>query len=161
MARLTHHKPVVKHRILRCRNTAICGLTEPRRADWDYRIETIRDETKSALASVSKLRGESPSPPAVFRSRLVCPYCRTLRRLWRKRSKATRKSLGGLNRPHWQLQTLQLGLREIARCGYQRRCLPALTPLPQRGPPKAYASHWQPFEQYCRIEFSKITTFSR
>jgi hypothetical protein len=59
------------------------------------------------------------------------------------------------------LSFLQLGLREIARCGYQRRCLPPLTPLPQRSPPKAYASHWQRFEQTCRIEFSKVTTFSR
>ena len=59
------------------------------------------------------------------------------------------------------LSFLQLGLRAIARCGYQRRCLPPLTPLPQRSPPKAYASHWQRFEQACRIEFSKVTTFSR
>lgn len=59
------------------------------------------------------------------------------------------------------LSFLQLGLREIARCGYQQRPLPSLTPLPQRSPPKAYASHWQRFEQTCRIEFSKVTTFSR
>lgn len=59
------------------------------------------------------------------------------------------------------LSFLQLGLREIARRGYQQLPLPPLTPIPQRSPPKAYASHWQRFEQSCRIEFSKVTTFSR
>jgi hypothetical protein len=59
------------------------------------------------------------------------------------------------------LSWLQLGLREIARRAYQQLPLPPLTPLPQRSPPKAYASHWQRFEQFCRIEFSKVTTFSR
>ena len=59
------------------------------------------------------------------------------------------------------LSFLQLGLREMARCCYQRRCLSPLAPLPQRSPPKADASHWQRFNQTCRIEFSKVTTFSR
>lgn len=59
------------------------------------------------------------------------------------------------------LSFLQLGLREIARRSYQRRCLPQLTSLPQRSPPKAYASHWQRYAQTCRMEFSKVTTFSR
>jgi hypothetical protein len=59
------------------------------------------------------------------------------------------------------LSFLQLGLREIARRTYQRLALPLLIPLPQRSPPKAYASPWQRLVQTCRIEFSRVTTFSR
>lgn len=58
------------------------------------------------------------------------------------------------------LSFLQLGLREIARRCYQRLCLPTLTPLPLRSPPKAYAmKHFQQYRESL-IEFSRVVTFS-
>jgi hypothetical protein len=59
------------------------------------------------------------------------------------------------------LSFLQLGLREIARRCYQRLHLPNLMPLPQRSPPKAYASQPQRQASEYRIEFSKVVSFSR
>lgn len=58
------------------------------------------------------------------------------------------------------LSFLQLGLREIARCCYQGLCLPLLTTLPKRSPPKAYASKQQRQRRECGFEFSKVTVVS-
>lgn len=58
------------------------------------------------------------------------------------------------------LSFLQLGLRELARLCYERRPLPILQALPKRNPPPACASQRKRDALDCRIEFSKVVTFS-
>jgi hypothetical protein len=58
------------------------------------------------------------------------------------------------------LSFLQLGLREFARCCYQRLPLPKFRALPKHNPPPACASHHKRDTLDCRIEFSKVVTFS-
>lgn len=58
------------------------------------------------------------------------------------------------------LSFLQLGLREIQRLTYQGRLLPRLQALPRGKPPAACASQRKRDQLNCRIEFSRITTFS-
>jgi hypothetical protein len=55
---------------------------------------------------------------------------------------------------------LQLGLREAARCCYQRLRLPNFQALTKRRPPPACASHRKRDTLDCRIEFSRVVTFS-
>lgn len=58
------------------------------------------------------------------------------------------------------LSFLQLGLRELARLCYQRLPLPKLTVLPKYNPPPACASKRKREMLDCRMEFSKVVTFS-
>lgn len=58
------------------------------------------------------------------------------------------------------LSFLQLGLRELARCCYQRLRLPQFQALSKHSPPPACASHRKRDTLDCRIEFSKVTNFS-
>ncbi len=58
------------------------------------------------------------------------------------------------------LSFLQLGLREFARCCYQRLPLPKFRALSKHNPPPACASHRKRDTLDCRIEFSKVVTFS-
>ena len=58
------------------------------------------------------------------------------------------------------LSFLQLGLRELARLCYERLPLPILQALPKRKPPPACASQCKRDALDCRIEFSKVVTFS-
>ncbi len=58
------------------------------------------------------------------------------------------------------LSFLQLGLRELARLGYQRLSLPILQALPKRSPPPACASQRKRDTLDCRIEFSRVVIFS-
>lgn len=58
------------------------------------------------------------------------------------------------------LSFLQLGLREIARCCYQRLRLPKFQSLTKRSPPPACASRRKRDTLDCRIAFSRVVTFS-
>jgi hypothetical protein len=58
------------------------------------------------------------------------------------------------------LSFLQLGLREFARCCYQRLRLPLFRGLSKHSPPPACASRRKRDTLDCRIEFSKVVTFS-
>ncbi|XGV94344.1 MAG: transposase [Leptolyngbya sp. BL-A-14] len=58
------------------------------------------------------------------------------------------------------LSFLQLGLRELARLCYQRLPLPKLLALPTYSPPPACASRRKRELLACRIEFSKVVSFS-
>jgi Transposase DDE domain len=58
------------------------------------------------------------------------------------------------------LSFLQLGLRELARLCYERLPLPILQALPKGNPPPACASQAKQDALACRIEFSKVVTFS-
>lgn len=58
------------------------------------------------------------------------------------------------------LSFLQLGLRALARCCYQRLLLPLFRALSKHSPPPACASHRKRDTLDCRIEFSKVTNFS-
>lgn len=58
------------------------------------------------------------------------------------------------------LSFLQLGLRELARLCYGRLPLPQLLALPKSNPPPACASQKKRDRLDCRIEFSKVVTFS-
>lgn len=58
------------------------------------------------------------------------------------------------------LSFLQLGLREFARCCYQRLRLPKFQALTKHSPPPACASHRKRDQLDCRIEFSRVVTFS-
>ncbi len=58
------------------------------------------------------------------------------------------------------LSFLQLGLRELARLCYERLPLPILQALPKHNPPPACASQRKRDALDCRIEFSKVVTFS-
>jgi hypothetical protein len=58
------------------------------------------------------------------------------------------------------LSFLQLGLRELARLCYERRPLPILQALPRCNPPPACASRRKRDALDCRIEFSKVVSFS-
>lgn len=58
------------------------------------------------------------------------------------------------------LSFLQLGLRQLAGLCYQRLPLPSLAALPRINPPPACASHKKRTALDCRIEFSKVVSFS-
>lgn len=58
------------------------------------------------------------------------------------------------------LSFLQLGLRQLAGLCYQRLPLPSLAALPKSNPPPACASQKKQAELDCRIEFSKVVSFS-
>jgi hypothetical protein len=58
------------------------------------------------------------------------------------------------------LSFLQLGLRQLAGLCYQRLPLPSLTALPKINPSPACASHKKRTALDCRIEFSKVISFS-
>ena len=58
------------------------------------------------------------------------------------------------------LSFLQLGLRELTRLCYERLPLPILQALPKCNPPPAYASQCKRDALDCRIEFSRVVTFS-
>jgi hypothetical protein len=58
------------------------------------------------------------------------------------------------------LSFLQLGLRQVAGLCYQRLPLPSLLPLPKSNPPPACASQKKRTVLDCRIEFSKVVSFS-
>ena len=58
------------------------------------------------------------------------------------------------------LSFLQLGLRELARLCYERLPLPILQAFPKNNPPPACASRRKRDALDCRIEFSKVVTFS-
>ncbi len=58
------------------------------------------------------------------------------------------------------LSFLQLGLRELARLCYARLPLPILQALPRCNPPPACASRRKRDALDCRIEFSRVVTFS-
>ena len=58
------------------------------------------------------------------------------------------------------LSFLQLGLRELARLCYERLPLPILQVLPKCNPPPACASQRKRDALDCRIEFSKVVSFS-
>jgi hypothetical protein len=58
------------------------------------------------------------------------------------------------------LSFLQLGLRELARLCYERLPLPILHGFPKGNPPPACASQRKRDALQCRIEFSKVVTFS-
>jgi hypothetical protein len=58
------------------------------------------------------------------------------------------------------LSFLQLGLRELARLCYERLPLPILQALPKCNPPPACASQCKRDALDCRIEFSKVVSFS-
>lgn len=58
------------------------------------------------------------------------------------------------------LSFLQLGLRELARLCYERLPLPLFQALPKCNPPPACASQRKRDALDCRIEFSKVVTFS-
>lgn len=71
---------------------------------------------------------------------------------------------GQRSRLDWHAQRglsfLQLGLREIARCCYERIVIPILKRLPSKSPPTACASRSKQDQLDCRIEFSKVVVFS-
>ncbi len=76
------------------------------------------------------------------------------------------KRIGGIE-PHrldWHAQRglsfLQLGLRELQRLCYQGQPLPSLEAIPRQSPPAACASRRKREQLECRIEFSRVTTFS-
>ncbi len=58
------------------------------------------------------------------------------------------------------LSFLQLGLRQLQRLCYQGQPLPSLEAIPRRSPPAACASRRKRQQLECRIEFSRVTTFS-
>lgn len=58
------------------------------------------------------------------------------------------------------LSFLQLGLRQLASLCYERLPLPQLAALPKTNPPPACASQKKRDALDCRIEFSKVLTFS-
>jgi hypothetical protein len=58
------------------------------------------------------------------------------------------------------LSFLQLGLRELARLCYERLPLPILQVLPKCNPPPACVSQAKRDALDCRIEFSKVVSFS-
>jgi hypothetical protein len=58
------------------------------------------------------------------------------------------------------LSFLQLGLRELTRLCYERRPLPILQVLTKGNPPPACASQRKRDALDCRIEFSKVVSFS-
>jgi hypothetical protein len=58
------------------------------------------------------------------------------------------------------LSFLQLGLRQLQRLCYQGQPLPTLEPFPRGNPPAACASKRKRDRLDCRIEFSRVTTFS-
>jgi hypothetical protein len=58
------------------------------------------------------------------------------------------------------LSFLQLGLRELARLCYERRPLPILQALPKCNPLPACASQRKRDALDCRIEFSRVVSFS-
>lgn len=58
------------------------------------------------------------------------------------------------------LSFLQLGLRQLASLCYQRLPLPTLLALPKHSPHPACASRRKQNALDCRIEFSKVVTFS-
>lgn len=58
------------------------------------------------------------------------------------------------------LSFLQLGLRELARLCYERLPLPILQALPKCNPPPACASQSKRDALDCRIEFSRVVSFS-
>ena len=58
------------------------------------------------------------------------------------------------------LSFLQLGLRELARLCYERLPLPILPGLPKGNPPPACASQAKRDALDCRIEFSRVISFS-
>jgi hypothetical protein len=58
------------------------------------------------------------------------------------------------------LSFLQLGLRELARLCYERLPLPILQALPKCNPPPACASQRKRDALDCRIEFSRVVSFS-
>lgn len=58
------------------------------------------------------------------------------------------------------LSFLQLGLRQLAGLCYQRLRLPPLAALPKINPPPACASNKKRSVLDCRIEFSKVVSFS-
>lgn len=58
------------------------------------------------------------------------------------------------------LSLLQLGLRQLAHLCYQRLSLPKLVALPKYNPPPACASKRKRKILDCRIEFSKVVSFS-
>jgi Transposase DDE domain len=58
------------------------------------------------------------------------------------------------------LSFLQLGLRQLAGLCYQRLPLPSLLALPKTNPPPACASQKKRAALDCRIEFSKVVSFS-
>lgn len=61
---------------------------------------------------------------------------------------------------HRGLSFLQLGLRELQRLCYQGLPLPSLEALPRGNPPAACPSRRKRDQLDCRIEFSRVTTFS-
>lgn len=58
------------------------------------------------------------------------------------------------------LSFLQLGLRQLAGLCYQRLPLPPLAALPKSNPPPGCASKKKRARLNCRIEFSKVVSFS-
>jgi hypothetical protein len=58
------------------------------------------------------------------------------------------------------LSFLQLGLRQLARLCYERLPLPILQALSKCNPPPACASQGKRDALACRIEFSRVVTFS-
>ena len=58
------------------------------------------------------------------------------------------------------LSFLQLGLRELARLCYERLPLPILQGLPKGNPPPACASQAKRDALDCRLEFSRVVSFS-
>ncbi|MGG6270965.1 transposase [Leptolyngbya sp. AN03gr2] len=62
--------------------------------------------------------------------------------------------------PDRGLSFLQLGLRYLEQLRHLRQRLPRLQPLPRRSPPAACASASKRERLNCRIQFSKVTTFS-
>lgn len=58
------------------------------------------------------------------------------------------------------LSFLQLGLRQLAGLSYQRLPLPSLLALPKTNPPPVSASQKKRDALDCRIEFSKVVSFS-
>ncbi len=58
------------------------------------------------------------------------------------------------------LSFLQLGLRQLQQLCYQGRPLPCLQALPRGNPPAACASQHKRDQLDCKIEFSRVTTFS-
>ncbi len=71
---------------------------------------------------------------------------------------------GQRDRLDWHAQRglsfLQLGLRELQRLCYQGQPLPSLEAIPRQSPPAACASRRKREQLECRIEFSRVTTFS-
>jgi hypothetical protein len=62
--------------------------------------------------------------------------------------------------PERGLSFLQLGLRHLHQLRHLGHPLPQLEPLPKRSPPAACASFSKRDRLNCRIQFSKVTTFS-